>query len=488
MLLSKMKQKQYLFWFKLLLGPSLLGILQLITINGLDNTGQFILGLYLWIISWWITQPIPWGVTSLLPLVILPIANIMNISDVSILYGQRILFFMLSVLLFGYAVQKHGLGKRIALIFLSLRWVGSSTYRVIFVFMFTISIISAFIDDAAAIAMGIPIAMSIIKYMTEVVEKKTCKKMNVVKLQTFLILGVLYASEAGGIMTVAGIPHIATVISVMEKITKQTISFAQWSAIGIFMGIISFIVYFIALCLFFKPEFKHIDGAQDFFSAEKEKMGPMNRGEWNTLIVFLIMLILWLIPVFYEIQFLNIWIVPIIGLILLYILPVNTTTGEGTLVVADLQKGLPWNMIFLILCGSVMASLTIKFGVIDWIRNLLPTTLNGWKLAFVTGFGTATISNFISGVATVNLMGNIFFPIAMEVGYDPSILARILPATGMAIMLPWAGAATGTVFSTGKIKIGDMIKCGLVATVLHVLAIILIAGVFVPIFNTFFFM
>ncbi|MFZ7132379.1 MAG: SLC13 family permease [Eubacteriales bacterium] len=478
-----MKQKQYIFWLKLLLGPSLFVMFQCIVINGLESNGRFILGLYLWIISWWVMQPIPWGITSLLPLVILPIRNIMNIGDVATLYGQRILFFMVGVLLFGYAVQKHGLGKRIALHFLSLRWVGSSTYRVIFVFMLTISFISAFIDDAAAIALGIPIGLSIITYVTEVVEKKSCKKVNITKFQTFMILGVLYASEAGGIMTIAGIPHIATAISVMEKTTNHTISFIQWSSIGIIMGLASIIVYFVTLCLFFKPEFKHIEGAQEFFTIEKQKMGSLNRGEKNILIVFVMMLVLWLIPVFYKIHFLDIWIVPIIGLIFLYILPANADTGIRTLAVEDLQKGLPWNIIFLILCGSVMASLTIEFGVIDWIRTLLPTTFNGWNLAFITGFATAALSNFISGVATVNLMGNIFFPVALEVGFDPTILARILPAAGMAIMLPWAGAATGTAFSTGKIKIGDMIRCGFVATVLHLLVIILIICLLVPYYN-----
>ncbi|MFZ7132510.1 MAG: SLC13 family permease [Eubacteriales bacterium] len=470
-------KSSWTFWVKVALGPLSFFIIKSIPILGLEPNGKFVLAVYAWIISWWVMQPLPWGITSLLPLIILPVGGVMKLSDVATLYGQRLLFFIVGVLLFGQAVQKHGLGKRIALNFLNFKWVGGSVYRILFVFLSSIAVLSAFIDDAAAIALGIPIGMSIINYTIEIKKKIDNKTWSTHKLQAFMVLGVLYAAEAGGITTVAGIPHIATAISVMEKTVNQTVSFVQWSQIGLIIGIVSFLTYWGVLRFFFKPEFKNIPGAKEFFLEEKIKLGLLSKGEWNTLIVFFIMLILWITPIFLTIPFLDIWIVPIIGVVLLYLLPVNAH-NQCTLVAKDLQE-LPWNVIFLTLCGSVMATVTIDFGIIQWIQFAIPTAFNSNILLYVAGFSTAGMSNFISGVATVNIIGNILFPVASTLGIDVNILVRILPATGMAILFPWAGAATGTAFSSGKIKIIDMIKCGFVATILHVIVVVIVSSVLV---------
>lgn len=458
-----------------MIGPILFLILQSISINQLTDEGNIVLGLYIWIIYWWITKPIPWSITSLLPLVVLPLYNMVVIKDVASLYGQPVLFFLMGVLLLGQAVKKHGLGKRIALNFLTIDWVSKSIYRILFAFLAVIALISAFMDDAATIAMGVPIALSIIDYIKEYMIKSG-KSVNLNNLKNFMILGVLYASEAGGIMTVAGIPHIAVSISILEQVTGYTMTFLQWSSKAVIIGIGSFILYFLVLKFLFPPEISTIPDAKNYFKNEKQKMGSLSSGEINILIVLLIMIVLWLLPS--TLPNISIWIVPVIASVLLFLLPCKEQKEGYILSISDFQS-LPWDLIFLVLCGGVMASVTMKFGVVEWLQTLIPSGMNKLEIFTLSGFTTAVTSNLISGTATVNLMGNLLMPMAVAAGVSPITLAYLLPATGMAIMFPWAGAATGSLFGLGNIKIKDMIKSGVIATILHIILVIVIIYFFI---------
>lgn len=474
-----------MFWVKVLGAPVIFFLIMALPIQGLQYSGKVSFALYMAMIYWWIAQPIPWAATGLLPLVVLPIAGVMKFGEIAPTYGNTSLFFLLGVLLFGHAVHKHGLARRIALYFLNIRWVGCSTYRILFVFMGTVALISAFVDDVPTIAMCVPIGMALVDYAAQVWEKAEGKKVEVKKLKAFMTLGILYAAEAGGIITVAGIPHTPVALSILEKTTKYTINYTQWMVVGLFLGVASLLVYFSVLYFLFKPEFNRIEGAEQFFASEKAALGPITKGETNTLIVFVIMAVLWILPTFYnKLPFLDIWIVPMIGIILLFLLPVRKK-GEGTLSVNDLQAGTPWNIILLAVSSVAMAGIIVKFGVMKWLAALIPSYLTGAALPWLAGFITALTTNLTSGVATVNMYSTILFPIAQQVGYNPAILARILPATGMAIGMPWAGAACATAFGSGGVEMKDMIKAGIIATVIHVIVIVLLSIVLVPLFNAY---
>ncbi len=55
-------------------------------------------------------------------------------------------------------------------------------------------------------------------------------------------------------------------------------------------------VMWVALILVNRPEVKHIRGGQDYFRAHYADLGPMNRGERNVLVIFLVTVVLWVLP------------------------------------------------------------------------------------------------------------------------------------------------------------------------------------------------
>ncbi len=80
-----------MIWFKILLGPVIFLLMIYLPIE-IDNDAKMVIGLYAWMIAWWVTQPIPWGVTALLPLVILPVIGLFTLEVVASLYGHQAFF------------------------------------------------------------------------------------------------------------------------------------------------------------------------------------------------------------------------------------------------------------------------------------------------------------------------------------------------------------------------------------------------------------
>jgi di/tricarboxylate transporter len=105
-------------------------------------------------------------------------------------------------------------------------------------------------------------------------------------------------------------------------------------------------VYFAVLIWISPPEVKSIIGGTAYFRSEKQALGPMSRGEKNVVFVLIVMLVLWFLPAFVEFSALDIWYVPSVGMVLLFLLPIDTRKGEMTLNSKDFQNGVLWNVLF----------------------------------------------------------------------------------------------------------------------------------------------
>ena len=57
------------------------------------------------------------------------------------------------------------------------------------------------------------------------------------------------------------------------------------------------------------------------------------------------MLVLWNLPTFATIGFLDFWYVPPVAMVLLFALPVDAKRGEATLGAGDVQAGVEWNVL-----------------------------------------------------------------------------------------------------------------------------------------------
>ena len=475
---------------RILSGPIVFAIIQLLPIADLEAKGHLALSVFGWILTWWITQPIPWAITAFLPLVLFPLLDVMAIRGTVALYGQRILPFLMGVMIFGHAFYKHGLAKRFALKLLSIKGLASSGNRIILLIIIATAIVSAVVDDAASVAIFIPIAMSLARAVTDIYSKTEGGGKGAPKFLAACALGVLYGAGAGGLMTPAGVPFNPLAISLLESLTSYRVSFAQWTATGLVLGIVLIILYYFVLRVMSPSEVGKIGSeTTEYLAEEKKKLGPITAGERNVLIVFVIMIILWFVPGFFTLpsffKFLDIWYVPMVGVIILYLLPVNVKKREMTLDSKDFQTGVSWNVLFLVVGGTAIADGLVAVGITDWLTDMISNSMSTGILPWISAVVGALLGNLTSGTATTNIVSTIMFPIGESLGYNSAILARIIAAAAFSITLPWAGAAPGAAFASGEIKMSNMIRCGVVGTIIAIVLYTVLSMLLVPLFGAF---
>ncbi len=214
-------------------GPIVFLLVYLLPIEGATQQGRLALAVFAWMITWWMVRPVPWAVASIMPLILFPMFNVMSVGATVGLYGQNIFFWIWGTIMMGYAMDRHGLAKRFALWFMSMRMVSGSSYRVAFGFMLATALISMIVSDAATVAMMIPVAVSLVAFIRSVQPEGQTGKSN---FGAFLVLGALYGSVAGGTATIAGIPHNALSVALLEQFTGRALGWFGMDA-GRFPGV-----------------------------------------------------------------------------------------------------------------------------------------------------------------------------------------------------------------------------------------------------------
>ena len=454
----------------LLLGPCVFLVVYFLPLGGLPRSGQIVLATFLWAIAWWMTQPVPWGITALLPMLIFPALGVMNVTATTALYGQTIFIWVLGLALFGYAMEKHGLAKRFAIGMLNLPGVSGTTNRLLFIYMVTTGIVSLFVSTAAVVAMMMPIGLSLLSYVRSISGQSGASGRS--NLGTFIALGTLYGSVSGGVATIIGHAPGVVAVSLLERLTGETMGFFRWMKLGVPLAIVLLVMYYFVLRFFFPPEIETIAGSREFLRQEAAKLGKMSRGEKNVVAAFVVMVVLFMIPSIAPFvvgtqdpiipwlrQALSIWTVPPVVLFMLFALPHDTQKGEveSTLTWKDVVDRAPWNAIMLCTGAVAMTEALNEFGFVEFMQSAIPAIgLTPTSLPFVAAFSCATITEIASGVATTGLLGNIFIPAAASI-------ATLLSNVAIGVAFPWSGAPTAMAFSSGEITMKDMMKAGLLA-------------------------
>ena len=356
-------------------GPMAFLVLSLLPYGGVAAEGRMALSVFGWMVMWWMTQPVPWAISSMLPLVLFPALNVKNLDDTAALYGQTIFFFIWGTTLVGHAMDRHGLAKRFALWFMSLRVIAGRSYRTVFGLMLATALVSTSISDAAAIAMMMPVAASLIAFVRSVDGQMQGRT----NFGSFCSLGVLYAAVAGGTATIAGIPHNALSVSLLAKTTGRELGFFEWMLAGVPIAVCTLLLLYFVLKYFFVLEFKTIPGGHDYLTKERQALGRTTRGERATLFIFAVMVTLFVLPSILGLvlgpqhavaawsrRAINLNVVPTIALILMLITPVDWRKGEFVLGWKDALSNTPWDIMFLVASATGVVGVLVDTSSWSW--------------------------------------------------------------------------------------------------------------------------
>ena len=92
----------------LILGPCLFVVVLLLPIPGLDISARGIVGLAVWMATWWFSEAIPLAATSLLPLVVYPLLGRAELQHVGLRYADDAVLLFLGTLLLARGISRSG--------------------------------------------------------------------------------------------------------------------------------------------------------------------------------------------------------------------------------------------------------------------------------------------------------------------------------------------------------------------------------------------
>ncbi len=494
---SSFDRKRHIFGA--IMGPICALLVYFTPIAGLaDNpAAHTLLAIVTFVAFWWICEPVPIPVTSLLGPTLCVIFGVVPASDALKAFANPMIFLFMGGFLIAKGMMVNGLDKRIAYGIMSMKWVGDSPRRIFLAIGLACMLCSGWISNTATAAMMFPIALGLLEAIREMMAANG-KEIDLAsyKYSTGLMLMTAYACSIGGVLTPIGTPPNIIMMGFLRELAPEApqISFFDWMVWGSIAMVLYFIITFFVLQKMFPSDVKHIDGAQEFIQERKNSLGKWSRAEKNTLIAFLVAVTLWVLPgIFSAIQNIAPGVIDadlvknynrhfpeavaaMVGGLLLFLMPVDIKKGEMTLKWKQGVAGVDWGTLLLFGGGLAIGGMVFSTGLSQWIGESLTSALGGKpsEYLFLTVFAVTALllSELTSNTAVANLMGPIAIATAASLGFSPIPVCVVMAlCTSLAFMLPVSTPPNAIVYSSGYVPITKMIKAGVILDIIGVFVV-----------------
>jgi sodium-dependent dicarboxylate transporter 2/3/5 len=461
----------------------------------------------------WLTQAIPIVATSLVPLALFPLLGIQSAADVSKSYISKSIFLFLGGFIIALGIEKWGLHRRMALHV--VRLLGTSLKRIVLGFMLATAFLSMWISNTASTLLMLPIALAMISSLrdlsqpSDLTANSTDGPANDVmsRLTLALLLGIAYAASIGGLTTLVGTPTNVAFVGIWENEfpLAPEMSAGRWMVAVAPLGIV-FLLCIWAVLVWRLPRFP---GGQlldrSFFGDKLRQLGRPSFAECLMLVVFASTALLWIFrkPLqFGAFTFPYSWGVPLqAGLVhlgvaenlagkyvddstvamamalLMFFLPAARDKNKRWRYLMDWETAvrLPWGILLLIGGGFALAGAFTGSGLSEWIGVRFADGVQDWPLWLLIAavcLLLTFLTELTSNVATVSTLIPILASVSPKLGIDPRLI--LIPATisaSCAFMLPIATPPNAIVFGSGRVRMGDMARYGIVLNLLGVVLI-----------------
>lgn len=474
---------------------------------------------------WWMTEAIPLEATSLLPLVLLPLLGVywddirpgdrVTVKETRMVgkvvsldprarsavieiaspkgtskitkeiaglvkesafqkaaapFADKNIFLYLGGFIVALAVEKWGLHRRFAV--LTLLAVGTRPAALIGGFMLATAGISLWISNTATAVMMLPIGISVVQLVERRLGGGGSK--DAANFATGLLIAIAYASSLGGMGTLIGTPPNVFFRSFMEE-RGVKVDFGAWMLFAIpVVAVLMLVCWLLLTKLLFPVSLRQIPGGRELIRDELTRLGPVSRGEWTVLVVFILTALAWisrdsltqwnwLVDYLPVIKSIDDSVIAMTAAVVLFVLPIDFGRGVFAMDWKSAAK-LPWGVLLLFGGGLSLSKAMEETKLADWIGShvsqlgVLPTPI----LILLVVAGVVFFSELASNLATATALLPVLYHVAKGLDLDPKLLCvPAILAASCGFMLPVATPPNAIVFGTGRISMRQMMKAGL---------------------------
>ena len=412
---------------------------------------------------WWIFEPLPIPVTSLLPIAVFPISGVLTSEQVGASVGSPLIILLLGGFLLSRGMESTGAHHRIALSVVNLVG-GHKPRRLVLGFMIAGALLSMWISNTASILMLMPVALAVLA---------SCSDRN--SLAAPLLLGLAWSCSIGGLGTPIGTPPNLILVQVYEENTARTISFAQWMSWGmpVVLTLLPLAWWWVTRAV---P--RELD-------IQVPAVGPWRSAERRVLVVFGLTAVAWITraepfggwQTWLGLSAANDASVALLAVVALFV--VRDDQGEPLIDWAKASQ-IPWGVLLLFGGGICLARAFVASGLSAQVGDALTAVaaLPVFAMMLLLALAVTFLTEATSNTATTALLMPVLAAVALAVEIDP--LWLMVPAAmsaSCAFMLPVATAPNAVVFGSGELPIRRMVREGFALNLIGALLIATVAWV-----------
>lgn len=442
--------------FSFLLGPLLFTLILLLNMEGLSPAGKAVLASTAWVAVWWITEAVELSVASIIPIILFPLSGGLSLEQTTTSYGNPFIFLFMGGFIIGLTIEKWDLHKRIAYRIIGM--IGTSERQVLLGFMVATAFLSMWISNTATAIMMLPIGSAV------------AGQFNRTGFAKSLMLGIAYAASIGGMATLIGTPPNIIFAGIAKETLGLEISFADWM---LFATPFSVLLLFICWKYLSRGLERLSHTTIQFDNAFPDKLSVPEK---RVLYIFILIAFLWISRTFiwsHLIPNLDDTIIAIFGALLMFVIPAGHKKEK--LMDWKTAKQLPWDVLLIFGGGLAIAKGFSKTDLTDWIAqqfshiHFLPVIV---LLIIIAAINFLT--EITSNTATASIMLPLLYSLglSMHIEIIPLLVGATL-ASSCAFMLPVATPPNAIVFSSGAVRIKDMMKAGIFLNMVSILLIFL---------------
>ncbi|MBT8118377.1 MAG: SLC13 family permease [Gammaproteobacteria bacterium] len=404
-------------------------------------------------VIWWVFEPVPIPVTSLLPLSVFQITGVLTKNEVGQSYGSPLILLLLGGFILSKSMERSGAHLRLALFMVNL-FGNTSSKQLVLGFMVTAAMLSMWISNTATTLMLLPVALAVANQARDK------------QLAVPLMLSVAFAASIGGIGTPIGTPPNLVFMQVYEQQFGNNIGFTEWMSWGI-----PVVVCMIPVTWLWLTRKLTYSGGFDM-----PEVGNWSSIEKRVLTIFALTATAWITRKepfggwsdWFDLPAANDASVALIAVILMFIIPAGYESEERKgerLLDWDTAKTIPWGILLLFGGGITLAKAFGVSGLSAAIAEQLSdlSTLPILAMIFAICLGVTFLTETTSNTASTVLLMPVLAATAMGSDIDPKLL--MIPAAisaSCAFMMPVATAPNSIAYASGFFTTRIMAREGFV--------------------------
>ncbi|MBI5622203.1 MAG: SLC13/DASS family transporter [Elusimicrobia bacterium] len=441
-------------WRHPLIGP-LLGALLWLGLGtcGLLPEARNLAGVMACVVFWWVAESLPLAVSALLGSCACVLLGVAPARKVFAAYGDPVIMLFLGSFWLAKAMARHGLDRRIALRLLSVPSLNRSPAALMTGLAAAAAMVSAWVSNTAATAMLLPVVLGMLSAIPA--ESRDPR------FESRLLLMLAFAASLGGLATPVGTPPNLIGMGMLERLAGIHLSFFAWMKLGVPLAVVSLAFAVLLLC-------RRLDappgwgGLRRYLDEERARIGPWTRGEKATAMALSLAVVLWL----FAGEAVPEGVAALLAASLLFVL----RDGHGAPALTwDAACGIDWGVLLLFGGGMSLGGLLFDTKLADSLGQALASLL-GVRSPFGTAGVSAGLALVTSELSSNTASANVAVPTALALakttGAAPSYpaLAATLAAS-FGFLLPVSTPPNALVYGTGKVRLRDMMRFGLVLDV-----------------------